>query len=67
MQLVLDETTRRRAKQIAYNTEHNINPTTVYKTLEEILQSTSVADIQAHKTKRKMKLSIIETEKLRNQ
>ena len=53
MQLVLDETTRRRAKQIAYNTEHNINPTTVYKTLEEILQSTSVADIQAHKTKRK--------------
>jgi excinuclease ABC subunit B len=53
MQLVLDETTRRRAKQIAYNTEHHINPTTVYKTLEEILQSTSVADIQVNKTKRK--------------
>ena len=52
MKAVLDETNRRREKQIAYNEAHGINPTTVYKTLEEILQSTSVADIQANKSKK---------------
>lgn len=52
MQAVLDETNRRRELQIEYNNEHNINPTTVYKSLEEILSSTSVADIQAHKVQK---------------
>ncbi len=56
MQLVLDETNRRREKQVDYNTEHGINPTTVYKTLEEILQSTSVADIQVNKVKKRSEL-----------
>ena len=56
MQAVLDETNRRREKQIAYNTVHGINPTTVYKSLEEILQSTSVADIQANKVKKRGEL-----------
>ena len=56
MQAVLDETNRRREKQISYNTEHGINPTTVYKSLEEILQSTSVADIQANKVKKRSEL-----------
>lgn len=56
MQLVLDETNRRREKQVDYNTEHGINPTTVYKTLEEILQSTSVADIQVKKIKKRSEI-----------
>ena len=52
MQHLIDETNRRRALQVEYNEEHNVNPTTVYKSLEEILSSTSVADIQASRAKR---------------
>ncbi len=52
MRAVIEETTRRRELQEAYNTEHGINPATVYKSLEEILESTSVADIQAQRTTR---------------
>ncbi len=52
MKLVIDETNRRRRMQIEYNKEHNINPKTVYKSLEEILNSTSVADIQGMRLKR---------------
>jgi len=40
----IDETNRRRAKQLAYNKKHHINPETIYKTREEILRSTRFAD-----------------------
>ena len=53
MQKLIDETNRRRALQIAYNKEHGINPRTVYKSLEEILSSTSVADIQANRQEKR--------------
>lgn len=36
MQRTMDETERRRAKQIAYNTEHGITPTTVIKSTDEV-------------------------------
>ncbi|MBC7451165.1 MAG: excinuclease ABC subunit UvrB [Cytophagales bacterium] len=44
MQLAMDETTRRRNTQIAYNKEHGITPTTVNKSKEEIMGQTKVAD-----------------------
>ena len=40
----MEETERRRQKQIAYNTAHGITPETIRKTKEEILQATMFAD-----------------------
>jgi excinuclease ABC subunit B len=44
MDKVIKETTRRRKIQNEYNIEHGINPKTIYKTFEEIMSSTIVAD-----------------------
>jgi len=46
MRVTMEETDRRRDKQIAYNTQHGITPTTVGKTREEIIEQTSVMDFQ---------------------
>lgn len=61
MSKVIEETNRRRTLQMQYNIENNINPKTVYKTLEEILSSTSIADIQ---TQRKHRIDEYEKQKL---
>jgi excinuclease ABC subunit B len=42
----MDETTRRRDIQIAYNTLHGITPITVGKTREQIMEQTSVMDFK---------------------
>jgi excinuclease ABC subunit B len=44
MRRALDETTRRRAKQLEYNTQHGITPRSVEKSVEQVMRSTSVAD-----------------------
>jgi len=51
MQKTIDETTRRREKQIAYNIQHNITPTTITKSIEQIMRQTSVLDIKGYDEK----------------
>ena len=46
MQMTIDETQRRREKQIAYNTEHGITPTTIIRSTDQIFKQTSVLDIK---------------------
>lgn len=46
MKETIDETSRRREKQIIYNAEHGITPTTIFKTQEEIIKSSSVLEIR---------------------
>jgi excinuclease ABC subunit B len=48
MQRTIDETNRRREKQIKYNTEHNITPTTVVKSIEQVMAQGSVLDIKGY-------------------
>lgn len=47
MDKVIKETERRREIQTEYNKKHGIEPKTVFKTLEEIMSSTIVADSKA--------------------
>lgn len=68
MRKVISETKRRRLIQEEYNIEHNIEPKTIYKTFEEIMSSTIVADSKnkndadknsSKKSEKKSALSII--------
>jgi len=44
MEKVIGETNRRRKIQKAYNEEHQITPTTIYKSMDDVILTTSVAD-----------------------
>ncbi|WP_317193082.1 excinuclease ABC subunit UvrB [Pedobacter segetis] len=46
MRITIEETDRRREKQIKYNEEHGITPRTVGKSKEEIIEQTSVMDFK---------------------
>ena len=74
MDKVIKETARRRLIQTEYNKDHNIEPTTIFKTYEEIMSATVVADSKAKyepgknkkkKDEKKSALSII-TDPIKN-
>jgi excinuclease ABC subunit B len=48
MQRTIDETNRRREKQVAYNIVNNITPRTVKKSIEQVMAQTSVLDIKGY-------------------
>lgn len=49
MKKTMDETNRRREIQRQYNEEHGITPQTVYKSVDDVMRSTRVADEKADK------------------
>jgi excinuclease ABC subunit B len=48
MQKTIDETNRRREKQMAYNIEHGITPRTVSKSREQVMAQGSVLDVKGY-------------------
>ncbi len=73
IQKTIDETNRRRKVQQKYNDEHGITPRTIYKSVEDVLRATRVADEKVDKwrTRRKkrrdlqeIRLSKLEREEL---
>lgn len=51
MRKTIDETNRRRILQKEYNDANGIVPATIYKTMEEIMSSTSIADVRKKEEK----------------
>ncbi len=58
MQRMLEETTRRRNKQVEYNSIHKISPRTISKSIEEVLTATAVADVKAARDQRRERAKI---------
>jgi excinuclease ABC subunit B len=50
IQKTVEETNRRRKIQLEYNKENEITPVTIYKSVEEIMNSTSIADVRKKET-----------------
>ena len=53
MQKTIDETDRRREKQIAYNTQNNISPTQINKKIEDTLTKSAVSSYHYDNAKQK--------------
>ena len=51
MSKTINETNRRRKLQFEYNKRNNITPKTIFKSRDEILNSTSIADMRKKETK----------------
>ncbi len=58
MQRMMEETRRRREKQTEYNIKNQIEPKTIYKTLDEVLSATAVADVKAQRDTRREKQAL---------
>ncbi|HER43833.1 MAG TPA: excinuclease ABC subunit UvrB [Candidatus Eisenbacteria bacterium] len=52
MRRAIDETNRRRVKQLEYNEEHGIVPRSIVKSIEEVRLSTSVADTRGREKRK---------------
>jgi excinuclease ABC subunit B len=52
MRRTIEETNRRREKQIQFNIEHGITPKTIKKSIEQVMKQTSVLDIKGYDTSR---------------
>lgn len=48
MQRTIDETNRRREKQVAYNIAHGITPKTISRSVQQIMAQTSVLEIKGY-------------------
>jgi excinuclease ABC subunit B len=48
MQRTIDETNRRREKQVAYNIAHGITPKTITRSVQQIMAQTSVLEIKGY-------------------
>jgi excinuclease ABC subunit B len=48
MQKTIDETNRRREKQVAYNIKHGIIPATIIKTKDQVMAQGSVLDVKGY-------------------
>jgi excinuclease ABC subunit B len=51
MKKTIDETNRRRILQMEYNRANGIEPKTIFKSMEEIMSSTSIADVRKKEDK----------------
>jgi excinuclease ABC subunit B len=58
MRRTIDETSRRRKIQAEYNKANNITPKSIYKSYEEVMRSTRVADVRAQKWGRESPVSV---------
>lgn len=61
MRVTIEETDRRRDKQIAYNEQHGITPLTVGKSREAIIEQTSVMDFKGGVQKAYVEKEMIDT------
>jgi excinuclease ABC subunit B len=53
MKRMMDETERRRTKQLEYNVDNHITPKTILKTVDEIMNTTSIADVKISRDDRR--------------
>ncbi len=53
MRRMMEENLRRRERQKEYNTEHGITPKTILKSIEQVMETTTVADVKISRDARR--------------